>query len=209
MKKETHNKKDSQDDKGFQDRTQEVITIAADKYNALLEFEKKFREIQEKMLRLQAEFENSKKRIEREKAEFIKYSNEQIIMELVPFVDDFKRAFQAADKTKDFDVLHKGVEMILKHLLELLKRKGVTEIEAEGKQFNPAYHEAILQLETDDYPDNTVIEELEKGYLLNDKVLRTTKVKVSKTKSDFTVEEILEKEKQNEIEEKNENESEE
>ena len=137
---------------------------------------------QEKVLRIQADFENSRRRLDRDKAEFVKYANDQIISQLIPFVDDFKRALDAADKTNDFNVLHKGVEMILKHMLELLKQKGVTEIEAVGKTFDPAFHEAMLREETDEYPENTVIEEFEKGYLLNDRVLRTAKVKVAQSK---------------------------
>ncbi len=155
------------------------ITISRQEY---LELKAKETEVNEKMLRMQAEVENIKKRLERDRLEFIKFSNEQILSELVPFIDDFQRAFAAADKSRDFDVLHKGVEMILNHLLELLRSKGVSQIEAEGKPFDPAFHEAMLQVENDDYPDGTVVEELQKGYLLNGRVLRTAKVKVSKTK---------------------------
>ncbi|MCG2711263.1 MAG: nucleotide exchange factor GrpE, partial [Candidatus Omnitrophica bacterium] len=98
------------------------------------------------------------------------------------------------DQTKEFDVLHKGVEMILKRLLDLLKNKGVTEIAAQGKPFDPAFHEALMQVESDEYPDETVIEELEKGYLLHERVLRTAKVKVSKIKEKLIMEEETEQE---------------
>ncbi len=177
--KDLNDKKDNLDDGEVNEKKEKTVTIAENEYADLKSKEK---EISEKILRLQADFDNSKKRLERDRIEFIKYANDQIIGELIPFVDDFQRAFSAADTTKDFNVLHKGVEMILKHLLDLLERKGVTVIEAEGKPFNPAFHEALLQVESDQYPENTVVEELQKGYLLNNRVLRTAKVKVSKSK---------------------------
>jgi len=194
MEKETYHKKENKD---IKEEEKKMVTISEEEFLALKDKEK---EIMDKMLRLQADVDNIKKRLERDKEAFIKFSNEQIIRELIPFVDDFKRAFEAADNTKDFNVLHKGVEMILKHLLELLKSKGVREIEAEGKPFDPAYHEAMLQVETDEYPEDTIIEELEKGYLLNSKVLRTAKVKVSKAKSD-SGDDISEQESDNETDE--------
>ncbi len=183
MKKEAKHKKEEKKD---QEKKKKMVTIAEEEYLQLKEKEK---EIMEKMMRSQADLENTRKRMERDKIAFLKFANEQIISELIPFVDDFKRAFAAADQTKEFDVLHKGVEMILKRLLDLLKDKGVTEIEAQGKPFDPAFHEALMQVESDEYPENTVIEELEKGYLLNDRVLRTAKVKVSKAKEKLTQEE--------------------
>lgn len=175
MNKEVKQKKEEKKPK------EKMIKVPEEEYMQLKEKEK---EVTDKMLLYQADMENTKKRMERDKISFLRFSNEQIIGELIPFVDDFKRAFAAADQTKEFDVLHKGVEMILKRLLDLLKDKGVTEIEAQGKPFDPAFHEALMQVESDDYPENTVMEELEKGYLLNEKVLRTAKVKVTKAKEE-------------------------
>ena len=188
MEKEVKHKKE---EKNAQEKKKKMVTIAEEEYMLLLGKEK---EVMEKMLRAQADIENTRKRMERDKIVFLKFSNELIIGELIPFVDDFKRAFAAADQTKEFDVLHKGVEMVLNRLLDLLKNKGVTEIEAQGKPFDPAFHEALMQVESDEYPENTVIEELEKGYLLNERVLRTAKVKVTKAKEDFTEEKGTEQE---------------
>ncbi|MFH1093500.1 MAG: nucleotide exchange factor GrpE [Candidatus Omnitrophota bacterium] len=194
MNKEVKHKKEEQES---QEKKKKMVTIAEEEYALLLEKEK---EVTEKMLRQQAEIENTRKRIERDKIGFLKFSNEQIISELIPFVDDFKRAFAAADQTKEFDVLHKGVEMILKRLMELLKNKGVTEIEARGKPFDPAFHEALMQVVSDEYPENTVIEELEKGYLLNERVLRTAKVKVAQAKEELIEEKKLLNEEETEQE---------
>ncbi|RKY35078.1 MAG: nucleotide exchange factor GrpE [Candidatus Omnitrophota bacterium] len=178
MSKTVDNKQDQQHSKETEHTEQEMVNISLEEYEAL-----KNKEIQVtgNLMRMQADFDNSRKRMERDRVMFLKFANEEIIAELIPFIDDFQRAFSAADKTKDFDLLHKGVEMILNHLMEFLKHKGVTAIEALGNNFDPNYHEAMLQIETDQYPENTVVEELEKGYLLNNKILRTAKVKVAKS----------------------------
>jgi molecular chaperone GrpE len=189
MSKEHNKKEDKEEDKQLDleenqqpDAEEQMISIPKAEYEQLQLSRNNAAEALEKMLRIRADFENSRKRLERDKTDFIKYANDQIISQLIPFVDDFKRAFAAADQTKDFEVLHRGVEMILKHLIELLKQKGVTEIEAVGKKFDPAFHEAMLQVETDEHPENTIVEEFQKGYLLNDRVLRAAKVKVAKAK---------------------------
>ncbi|MBU4304064.1 MAG: nucleotide exchange factor GrpE [Candidatus Omnitrophica bacterium] len=187
MTKHNHHKENTPAEKEHdekeknQEQQEKMVSIPDTEYHALLLKQKEVQESVDRLLRLQADFENTRKRMERDRSEFIKFADEQVISELIPFVDDFQRAFDAADSTKDFNVLHKGVEMILNHLLEFLKRKGVTEIEAAGKPFDPRYHEAMLQVESDDYPENTVIEELQKGYMLNNRVVRTAKVKVSKS----------------------------
>ncbi len=186
-KKEHEEKLDVQQDieSDQEENTQEqIVSISKIEYDKLILSRDSAAEALEKMLRIQADFENSRKRLERDKTDFIKYANDQIISQLIPFVDDFKRAIVAADQTKDFDLLHKGVEMILKHLLDLLKEKGITEIESVGKIFDPAFHEAMLQVETDEHPENTIVEEFQKGYLLNNRVLRAAKVKVAKAKEE-------------------------
>jgi len=103
------------------------------------------------------------------------------VIELLNILDDLERAVDLAEsKHQDLPAFLKGVEMILAHLYEMLKEYGVRPIEAQGKSFDPNLHEALMQVEDKDRPENTVIEELQKGYLLNDRVIRTAKVKVSK-----------------------------
>jgi molecular chaperone GrpE len=134
----------------------------------------------ERILRLQAEFDNTRKRLERERREFIKYANEGIIFELLNIMDDLERSVESAQgKHEDFSAFLKGIEMILAHLYELLKERGLTAIESKGKVFDANYHEALMQIDSD-LPENTVVEELQKGYTLNDRVIRTSKVKVAK-----------------------------
>ena len=140
----------------------------------------------DRLLRLSAEFENYKKRMDRQVEEFKKYANETLLKELLTVVDNLERAISSTngDKpvTSDACVIE-GVEMTLNEILKLLKRSNVEPIEAKGKPFDPVYHEAMMQEETDEYPENTVINEFQKGYLIHDRLLRPAMVVVSKPKS--------------------------
>ena len=170
QKKEENNKKE-----------EKIITLKESEYLKLKEEADKAKEHWDKMLRLQAEFENTRKRLERDKQDFIKFANERIILELLNILDDLERTVELAQtKQEDLSTFLKGVEMILAHLYELLKEYGVKPIEAEGKIFDPNFHEALIQVVDKDLPEHTIVEELQKGYLLNDRVVRTSKVKVSK-----------------------------
>lgn len=158
-----------------------IVTLKESEYLKLKEDALKAKDSTDKVLRLQADFENTRKRLEREKQDFVKFANEGIILELLNVLDDLERSVSLAETHKeDLTVFLKGVEMILAHLYEMLKEYGLKPIEAQGKIFDPHYHEALLQVENKDLPEHTVVEELQKGYLLNERVIRTAKVKVSK-----------------------------
>jgi len=160
---------------------EKIITLKESEYLALLEESKKGKESQDKMLRNQADLENTRKRIDREKQEFIKFANEGMVLDLLNVLDDLERSVNLAENSKeDLPAFLKGVEMILAHLYEMLKEYGVKPIEAEGKIFDPHYHEALMQAENKDLPEHTIVEVLQKGYLIHERVLRTAKVKVSK-----------------------------
>lgn len=162
-------------------KEEKIITLTQDEFLKLKEQAESAGEARDKLLRLQADFENTRKRLERDKQDFAKFANEGIIVELLNILDDLERAVNLAEsKDQDLSVFLKGVEMILAHLYEMLKEHGVEPIEAEGKIFDPHYHEALMQVENKDIPEHTVVEELQKGYLLNDRVIRTAKVKVAK-----------------------------
>ena len=156
------------------------ILLTPGEYEKLKEKASKSDEYFDKFLRIQAEFDNYKKRLEKEKIEFIKFANSDIILDILKIVDDFERAVEAGKSKHDFDILYKGVEMIWNDLKEFLKQKGLKEIEAKGKPFDPHEHEAMMQEETDDEPEGQVVEEFQKGYKFNDRVIRPAKVKVSK-----------------------------
>lgn len=160
---------------------EKVITVKESQYLALLEEVKKGKESWEKMLRNQADLENVRKRLDREKQDFIKFANEGLILELLNVLDDLERTVNLAESTKgEVTAFLKGVEMILAHLYELLKEHGVKPIDAEGKIFDPNFHEALMQVENKELPEHTIVEVLQKGYLIHERVLRTAKVKVSK-----------------------------
>jgi len=136
----------------------------------------KIKELTETLQRLQAEFENYKKRNEKECSDYKSYAQEQLIKQLLIIIDNFELALQNHNSPQEFS---KGVELIYAQLFSLLEDKGLKVIKAKGEKFDPYKHEAMLTEESKKKP-NTVLEELQKGYTLNEKVIRHTKVKVSK-----------------------------
>ncbi|MCH8067347.1 MAG: nucleotide exchange factor GrpE [Nanoarchaeota archaeon] len=132
-------------------------------------------ELTNTLQRIQAEFENYKKRVDKEKAEFVKYSKAELIQRILPTIDTFEIALRS---TKDNEKFVKGMEMVYAQLISLLHAEGLKPIESLGKKFDPYLHEVMLKEKSDD-DDGIVLEELQKGYMLNDKVLRHSKVKVS------------------------------
>lgn len=167
-------------DRQVEEKPKEV-TISVEELSKLKAAFDEKEKLQDKYLRLLAEFDNTRKRMERERQDFIKFANEGIISESLNIMDDLERTVELAQSQhQDLASFLKGVEMILAHLYELLKEYGVRPIETKGKIFNPNFHEALMQVENKDLPENTIVEELQKGYMLNDRVIRTAKVKVSK-----------------------------
>ncbi|MDD4899245.1 MAG: nucleotide exchange factor GrpE [Candidatus Omnitrophica bacterium] len=157
------------------------VALKESEYLALKAEADKAKEQSDRLLRLQADMENTRKRLEKEKQDFLKFANEGIIVELLNILDDLERTVELAqDKHEDLNAFLKGVEMILAHFYDLLKEYGVKPIQAEGKIFDPNFHEALMQEENKEVPEHTILEEMQKGYFLNDRVIRTTKVKVSK-----------------------------
>lgn len=137
-------------------------------------------EYKDKYVRLLAEFENVRKRRERERLEFVKYANEGLMTDFLNIVDDLERTvIVAKDKHQDYDSFLKGVEMVMKQVTELLKKQGVEELDPVGKPFDPYAHEILMQEPTDQHDDGVVMESLQKGYKLGDRVIRTAKVKVA------------------------------
>lgn len=129
-------------------------------------------------LRTLAEADNMKKRLAREREEYIKYGNTALIKKILPVIDDLNRAMEVAQNSTDIEALSKGVEMTAKSLLDVLHGEGVQEIESLGKEFDPQFHQALL-VEPNEAPENTVIEEFQKGFILHDRVIRPSLVKVS------------------------------
>jgi molecular chaperone GrpE len=180
-------RKDKKEIKSREDASSEkkknIITISQEEYTTLKEQAKKAAENWERLLRAQAEFENIRKRLEKEKQNFVMFANEELITDLLTILDDLERSIELARENKnDFSGFLKGIELVLGQFHEILKKKGLSPIETKGKPFDPHLHEALLYTETDEFPEHTVIEELQRGYLLNGRVIRTAKVRVSKRK---------------------------
>ena len=133
----------------------------------------------DQFLRKAAEFENFKRRTETDFANLVRNANEGLIVALLPILNDFIRSLKAGAENKDYDSFYKGVELIYNKLTKILEVQGLTQFESVGQPFDVEYHDALLQIPKSDVPPHTVIEEVERGYKLNDKVLRHAKVIVS------------------------------
>jgi molecular chaperone GrpE len=133
------------------------------------------------LLRKVAEFENYKKRTESEISNYIKYASERLIKQLIPVYDDFSRSLDSIEKgeTKDFDTLKKGVELIFDKFEKVLKKEGLKEMDVLGKEFDVNLCDALLQVPKEDVKPHTVLDVVEKGYFLKDKVVKHAKVLVS------------------------------
>jgi molecular chaperone GrpE len=134
----------------------------------------------DRLLRATADFENYKKRVAKEKSDLIRYGNEELLKALLPVIDNLERALEHANAEGNQEGIKGGVEMTLQQFLQILQRFGVTPITAEGERFDPTRHEAVMQQATSAYAPGHVVSELEKGYLLNDRLVRPAKVVVAK-----------------------------
>ena len=164
-------------------RTEKVAVEGHDQGNEDLEkkLEEKEKEAAanyDKYLRAVADLDNYKKRMIREKADIIKYSNEDIIKDILPFMDSLDRALE--HDTGDIKSFKDGIALIQEQLLCCLKKHGVERIDAAGVTFDPNFHEALMQVESDQHENNKIVSEMEKGYLLNGRLLRPSRVCVCK-----------------------------
>jgi len=136
--------------------------------------------LEDRLLRLAAEFDNYRKRTAREYQQVVGTANRDLILQLIDVLDNFQRALDSARSAKDFDAFHQGVELIYTHLHEILTRQGLEPIEAVGQPFDPHVHEAVMQIDDDRHPPDTVVDQMQTGYLLRDKLLRAPRVVVSR-----------------------------
>jgi molecular chaperone GrpE len=144
------------------------------------ELEEENSQLKDQYLRKQADFENFRKRMFREKEEAIKYANSNLLSDLITIIDDFERAIKAGAEATDVESFRAGIEMIEKQFTGMLERKyGLKRFDSEGEEFDPEKHEAINTEESKEHKTSIVLEDYQKGYLLHDRVLRHAKVKVS------------------------------
>ena len=135
--------------------------------------------LQNRLLRTAAEFDNYRKRIDRERRELSEFAAADVLKELLPILDNLERALQAPAGA-DVDAYRKGVEMVQRQMLDLLRKRGVTPIETVGAEFDPNYHQAVTYDVSPDHREGEVIEELQRGYMLGERLLRPAMVKVAK-----------------------------
>lgn len=128
---------------------------------------------------LQADFENYRKRVEKTILEAVQLSKEKLIINLLSVVDELELALRLGKKTQNKEALLEGIEMTLKKMYATLRQEGLTEIESVGKPFNPKIHEAVSKVPTENHDENTIIEEVRRGFIFRDKVIRQSMVKVA------------------------------
>ncbi len=130
-------------------------------------------------LRALADADNIKKRAQRDKEQYVLYANESLVKKLLSQLDNLEKAIENAALSQDYAILAKGVEMIYKNMLDILKSEGIECIECIGKCFDPRLHQPLATEDSDEHPDNTIIEEYQKGYTMHDRLLRPSLVKVN------------------------------
>ena len=146
--------------------------------------DKEVKENYDKFLRLNAEFDNFKKRIQREKADSFKYASEKVIRDMIPVIDDLERALHAAKNNDKVEDLTKGVEMIMNKIKNILGSVGAQQFNSLDQVFDPNKHEAVSKIVTTEHENNTIIEELRKGYMFHDRLLRPAMVVVAENVSE-------------------------
>ena len=145
------------------------------------------RTIQDKYLRLAAEFDNYKRRAQRDQSDAIKFANEKLIKDLLPTLDNLERAIQSAEEQKAIAPLLEGVALTHKQFLESLTKIGLQQISSLGETFDPAKHQAVAQVESESAQPNTVVEEYQKGYFLHDRIVRPAMVTVAKQSTEHDI----------------------
>lgn len=141
---------------------------------------KELDEYKNSFTRLSADFQNFKKRVEKEKSDIYQFGCEKLAVDLLPVIDNLDRAMESSKDNEDGKAILEGLEMVMKQLNDALKKHGIEEIDALNSEFDPNLHHAVMQEESDDVNENTVVAVFQKGYTLNSKVIRPAMVKVSK-----------------------------
>lgn len=143
------------------------------------ELQKKFDALNQQYLRLAADFDNYRKRQEHEREELLKFGTESALKKMIEVLDNFERGKKALENVEDCQKVKESFDLVHKQTIEALKKLGLEEIETEGKEFDPNFHDAVMQTPSSEHPEHTVINELQKGYKMGDKVLRPALVNVA------------------------------
>src|SRR5688500_10424595 len=143
------------------------------------QLEKQLEEEHNLYLRTLADFQNFRRRQEEENRQIRQIANRELILSLLPVIDNFERALNAAEQSRSYEALIGGVALTLRQMQDFLKKNGVEAIDSVGQEFDPNFHEAVMRVEDSEHPENTVVEELQRGYSMNDRVLRPSMVTVA------------------------------
>lgn len=150
----------------------------------LLEKTEELQVLNDKYLRLAAEFDNYKRRVQRDQRDTIRFANEKLFKDLLPTLDNLERALQSGREQTKIEGLLEGVDLTYKHFLDTLQKTGIKQVTSVGEVFDPAQHQAVGQVESTTVPENVVVDEYQKGYFLHDRILRPAMVTVAKAKPD-------------------------
>jgi molecular chaperone GrpE len=154
--------------------------VAAGETDQLMALRQERDTLQDRLLRTAAEFDNYRKRIERERRDLSEFAAVDVLLELLPIVDNFERALEAP-APPEADAFRTGAELIHRQMLELLRKRGVRPIDALGSDFDPNFHQAVIHEASDRHREGEVMQELQRGYMLGDRLLRPAMVKVAKS----------------------------
>lgn len=198
MNQESNNKKEKKtEDIPVEDEHEDTrpsqnegVKAAENSEKELETLKKQLEQEKDRCLRLNAEFENQRKRLQKEKEEFVKYANEKLIIELIDIMESLERGLENAKGSSNKEKLIQGMELIYKQFKNVLEKNGLVPIKALGEKFDPYKHEAMMQTPSDDIEEDTVLEEFSRGYMLNNKVIRYSRVRVSKSKEADNLNEV-------------------
>lgn len=176
---ETATEASSENQEEANDEASKNADTAENEVDLQAELEKLTAEVKEKSdkaLRLQADFENFRRRTSKEKDELAAVVTQGVMKDMLPLLDNFERAMAA--ETTDMETFQKGVEMIFTQFQEVLKKNGLEHIETEGKKFDPNFHQAVMRVQNDELEDDDIVQELQKGYMVKGRVIRPSMVQV-------------------------------
>jgi molecular chaperone GrpE len=167
------------------------VSASAEVTNQQEDLQKQVDQYKDLLLRKAAEFDNFKRRTENEMAAIVKYAHEDVMEDLLPVLDDFERSLKHSRESKDYDALQKGIELIYQKMMKVLETRGLKTFETVGKGFDVNLRDALMQRPNAEVPHQTVLEEVQRGYMLNDKVIRHAKVVVSSSAEQPSVDKFM------------------
>ncbi len=194
---EEHSKHRTKKSSGEKKELKKIEAKLEETLEKLSQLEKDNQELKDSLLRKVAEFENYKRRTEKDQLNFLEYAAESFIIKILPIYDDLNRSIEHLDEAKDINSIKQGLKLVLEKFKKTLEDQGIKKIEAKDKEFDFNYHEALMQQNSDDVPPNTVLQEVEPGYMYKDKVIRHSKVIVSQDNEEQSKKVSSEKEDEN------------